>query len=101
MRSDSDTDDEDDDKASYIEVGDQDTSDAYGLVLNHWTAINNRSDCNYCVDQNHVLIYYQSSSNDHSRKTNYIHRNFGVPKRYRLKTGLTRIPFQNRIRFLC
>ncbi len=45
-------------------------------------------------------IYYQSSHNNQSQKTNYIFRNFGVPEAYRLKTSLTRIAIQDRVRFL-
>ncbi len=45
-------------------------------------------------------IYYQSSHNNQSRKTTYIINNFGVPEAYRLRTALTRIAIQDRVRFL-
>ncbi len=62
------SDTDDDEEASYIEVGDQESFVAFGLVLNHWTTVGNPSDCIYCietcttngVERKHMHIYYQS-----------------------------------------
>ncbi len=45
-------------------------------------------------------IYYQSSHNNPSRKMTHIFNNFGVPEEYRIRTSLTRITIQDRVRFL-
>ncbi len=60
--------DDDEHEDSYVEVGDQTNSVAFGVVLNHWTVVGNSSGCIYCiescttngVERKHMHIYYQS-----------------------------------------
>ncbi len=74
--------DDDDDENNNVEAGDEESSLAFAMLIRNGTAINNPSDCIYCIKKDNIHVYFQSFHNIQSQKAKNIHRNFSVPEKY-------------------